>query len=357
MRCVIVVALLATSARAEVSIGGAIGAGAQGAATYSALELRLDGQWQHARLGLGARGVWDDAAFRRREWASPWHAVAIVRDAGAHAQAGDTTLAIAAGALAPAHVGALVDGYRVSLDDRWRTGVRAAARSPTLDARIEIDDVLDPALIAGGARWLMAPPWGMHASVAVDPGRASALEAGAFRRFEGDRTRADGGVSIVAEISRGASIVAFATGAIERGDVRLTARADARAGTGSLGTLFGPLYRIERLALAERAGFGIGAGVAAGLAAPTGWLELGVRARPDAGGLVVASAGAPLHRRVQAGVWTAIGRDEAAGAAELRVAWANTLFSALHAARLYRLDVMEPFAVWSLTAWFGAASQ
>jgi hypothetical protein len=60
-------------------------------------------------------------------------------------------------------------------------------------------------------------------------------------------------------------------------------------------------------------------------------------------------------------MWAAVGRDDAAAAAELRVAWAKRLFSALQTARIYRFDhasnnVMDPIAVWSVTAWFGATS-
>jgi hypothetical protein len=73
-----------------------------------------------------------------------------------------------------------------------------------------------------------------------------------------------------------------------------------------------------------------------------------------------------MGRWVQAAAWTAAARGEAAGAAEVRVAWSQRLFSALHAARLYRFDSMEqpsgtgatePTAVWSVTAWFGATTR
>lgn len=349
-------------AGAEVSVGGSVGAGAQGASAYSALELRLDSAWDHAHAGLGVRGVWDGGAFRRSEWTSAWDAVAIVRDAGVSGHVGDAELAIAAGALAPAHVGTLVEGYRVSLDDRWRTGVRAVARSSTLDVTAEVDDVLDPALIAGGARWMMAPPWGLLASLASDPGHVTAFEAGGFRRLEIEHARADLGVSIAGEVPYGASAVAWGNGAIERGDVRFTARADVRAGTGSVGGAFGPLWRVERLAPEMHRGLGGGAGASFGVAAPAGWLEIGGRVRPDRGGIAVASAGAPMGQRVQAAVWAGVGRDEAAGAGELRVAWARSMFSALHVARLYRFDAastgtMTAEPIWSVTAWFGATSR
>ncbi len=369
-------AAVPTSARADVSIGAAVGAGAQGAATYGALDLRFDAVWRDVRIGLGARGVWDDAELRTRDWSGAGSLLTLVRELEAAREVGGIRLAVAAGGLAPAHVGHLVDGYRVALDDRFRTGVRVAAqRADDLDVSAELDDVLDPALVALGGRYAMAPPWAMHAALAIDP-RApamdgshtvTAIEAGAERRWQADRARLDLGVSVIAELSFGASAAAFADAAIERRGIRLTARADVRAGTGTAGSLFGPLYRIERLAHEGRARLwdraqageldGASAGFALGAAASAGWLELGARRRPGLGGLAFASGGAPMGRWVQAGMWAALGTDDAAGAAELRVAWAARLFSALQAARIYRLDAMAPAAVWSVTAWFGATSR
>src|SRR5262245_14166079 len=72
VRSVILLALVPAIAAADVSVGASVGAGAQGSSGYSALELRLDGSWPQARLGLGARGVWDDAVFRRSDWSSGW---------------------------------------------------------------------------------------------------------------------------------------------------------------------------------------------------------------------------------------------------------------------------------------------
>jgi hypothetical protein len=384
VRSLVVLALVCSTARAgDVDVGASVGAGAQGAATYGALELRLDATWPGARLGFGLRGVWDDGVFRRADWARPADAVTIVRDVelvyplGSDADAGH--LALAAGGLAPAHVGRIADGYRATLDDRWRTGVRTALVTPDLELGLEIDDVLDPALIGGALAWQMAPPWGLHLAVAIDPGARSesglldsgpatttVVETGASRRYETRELRVDVGVSIVAELGLGFSGVAYADGALVRGDVRFTARADARAGTGTVGSMFGPLYRIERLAhggapaLADRArtgeldGGALGATV--GAAAPAGWLELGLRARPGLGTLATAGGGVPIGTWAQAGMWLAASRADAAGVAELRVAWAHRLFSALQAARIYQLDRMDPVAVWSVTAWFGATS-
>jgi hypothetical protein len=292
-------------------------------------------------------------------------------------------LALAAGRLAPAHVAHVAVGYRAALDDRWRTGVRGAARTRELEVAIEIDDVLDPALIGGAMSWQMAPPYGLHVAVAVDPSAradmntahhvATAVEMGGSRRYEGRTARAEVGVSIVAELGLGVEGVAFAEGAFERDDVRWTARADARAGTGTNGALFGPLYRVERLAhggtasLWDRARHGEldggGLGGSVGVASSVGWLELGARLRPGLGVLGIANAGAPMGKWLQAALWAAAAPDAGAGAAELRVAWAKRLYSALDVARVYRFaasdapaDAMDPSAVWSVTAWFGATT-
>lgn len=349
MRAIIAVCLVvpAAAAHAEVSIGAQVGAGAQDNATYSAIEARLDAAWDGGHVGLGARGVWTDAEFRERDWDSPWSVVTIVRDATIAGRVDDLELAAAAGALAPAKVGRIVDGYRVALDDRWRTGVRLAARSTDVDAGAEVDDVLDPRMVVAGVSWRAAEPWGITASVAIDPGTSGAGELGGFRRFEAKQARLDVGTSLV--VTPDPSGVVFAAGAVERARVRWTARTDVRLGRGGL---FGPLYRIE--GVDER--WGVGAGVAAGVASERGWLELGARRRPGLGGLYTLHAGAPMGRSVQAGAWAAMTRDAAAGAAELRVVWSKRLFSALHGARMYRTDEMSPMPVWSVTAWFGAAS-
>src|SRR5262245_51069153 len=171
MRALVVIALVGVPAwaHAEVSVGGSVGAGAQGLATYGALDLRLDATWPDIRLGLGARGVWDDAVFRRSDWNGVASIVTIVRDFEVTRELDDGKLALAAGGLAPAHIGHVVDGYRVALDDKFRTGVRAAAQQEYLDVALELDDVLDPALVAGGVRYMMSPPYAMQLALAIDP--------------------------------------------------------------------------------------------------------------------------------------------------------------------------------------------
>jgi len=365
-------ALRGGGARADdLSASAAVGAGAQGQATYGALELHLDQAWSSAHLGLGVRGVWDDGTFRRSDWSSIADAVTIVRDFTATDELeGGGHLAIAAGGLAPSHVGRLVDGYRATLDDRWRTGVRTSAVTEDTEAVLEIDDVIDPVVIAGAVDYAVAAPWHAHVAVAVDPtapGRAldtriaSSIETGASYRFDGDSARTELGGSLVAELGLGFTAVAYADSTIVDGDLRYTLRGDARGGSGTAGNMFGPLYRVERVTQWQRAHDGElqggSFGATAGIANPNGWLELGVRTRPGLGTLGTINAGTAMAKRIQAAVWAAASPNDAAGAGELRVVWAKRLFSALQAARIYQFtDPMQPAAVWSVTAWFGAAS-
>jgi hypothetical protein len=326
-----------------VAFGAQLGAGAQGPASYSALEARLDASFGHGHIGLGARGVWEDAEFRRDEWNSGWSAVTLVRDVAVHGSLGDVDLAAAAGALSPAQVGRIVDGYRVALDDRWRTGVRTALHSARLDAAAEIDDVLDPRLAAAAISTLVTEHWGIASAVAFDPRVAWSGELGIFHRITAERARIDIGGAMLA--SPGGVI--YASAELDRANARWTIRADARYGTDGL---FGPLYRIEGVDDAT----GLGAGASFGVASDRGWLEVGARRRTGLGGIYTATAGAPMNRWLQVGAWAAVARDTAAGAAELRVAWSRSLFSAVHGARMYRFDAMEPAPEWSVVAWFGA---
>jgi hypothetical protein len=84
--------------------------------------------------------------------------------------------------------------------------------------------------------------------------------------------------------------------------------------------------------------------------------------RPGLGGLGTASAGAPMGRWIQAGGWIAASPRALAGAAELRVAWARRMFSALQLARMYGSspstndEMAPPGDAWSATVWFGAAT-
>ena len=367
--------LVMRPARADVTASASIGAGAQGTSTYGALELRLDQRYRDVVLDLGVRGVWDDGVFRRSDWSGISSAVTIVRDfeAVGELESGGH-VAIAAGVLAPSHVARIANGYRSTLDDRWRTGVRTAAVTDDTEAALEIDDVLAPVMFAGEVNYQLAPPYGVHVAVAIDPTSptmgaetrvAGTVEMGTSRRFQSTNQRTDVGASIIAELGLGFSAVGYVDASLMVGETRYVLRADARGGSGTTGAMFGPLYRVERrgsdgmtLWQRTRAGQleGGALGATFGIAVPAGWFELGLRSRPGLGMLAIASAGAPMSKRWQAAMWAAASTNDAAGAAELRVAWAKRLFSAVQAARIYQFADPSPTAVWSLTAWFGATS-
>ncbi len=353
-----------------VRIGAAVGAGAQGAATYGALELQLDGLWRGVRIGLGARGVWEGGVFRQRDWSRAAAVVTIVRLFEAqHVFAPDrdgrtiSRIAIAAGGLAPARIAHVADGHRATLDDRPRTGVRTALNTPSLELGLEIDDVIDPAMIGAGGAWQLTTPWGVHAAAAVDPALGetrvtSAIEVGVARRWDAVQRRVQLGASIVGEPNDGITAVGFGSLAVEHDEARWTASADVRGGNGTSGAVFGPLYRLERLGLIDRAHGGIAGGIALGVSVPAFSLSLGGRARPGLGALGTVAIAAPLSSWIQAGGWLAASRAATAGAAEVRVAWARRLSSALQVARMYQTDSpMQPAATWSVTAWFAASTE
>ncbi|MGE0399661.1 MAG: hypothetical protein AB7T06_23300 [Kofleriaceae bacterium] len=417
MRSGLAIALLLGAATAhadDLAVGAAVGAGGQGDAGYGALELRLDGEWRGIRIGLGGRAVWEGGAFRTREWSRPVDAIALLRQL----EASVGPVALAAGALAPSTIGHVAEGYRATLDDRARTGARIAVDTRTedrssvdVDASVEIDDVLDPALVGGAIAWQVVPAWGLHAATAVDPATSRlAIELGAARRWERDDSRVDIGVSLVGERWRasamgdptgdpmgdpmgdptgdptgdsiramgapriGLGAVAFASAGLDRANARWTIGADVRAGTGTNGAAFGPLYRAERSPIAgatntsaggagvtrailddARAGFG--AGLAASVTADRGWLSLGARYRPGLGPLGTFGAGAPMGRRLQSAAWIAASPRATAGVAEVRAVWATHFYTALGFARMYLTDESAIAPAWSATVWFGAVSR
>jgi hypothetical protein len=343
----------------RVRVGAAVGAGGQGTASYGALELRLDALWRGVRIGLGGRAVWLDGELRDGDWERTADAVTLVRHVEAHAG----PVAIAAGGLAPSQLAHVADGYRAALDDRLRTGARGAVTTSRVRLGLEIDDVLDPALVGGALAVQLTTPWTLHAAAAIDPTvpmgpTRSALEVGAAHRWDAPDRRFEVGGAVVGEPHVGLGVVAFGAAAMDHAGARWTATADLRGGNGTNGAAFGPLYRAERAMNLDTAHTGVGAGLTLGAHAPAGWVTAGLRARPGLGALATVAAGAPMGRYVQAGGWVAASPDLAAGAAELRIAWARRLFSAFELARMVQTDdAMAPLPAWSLTAWFGAATE
>ncbi|HEU0032416.1 MAG TPA: hypothetical protein VFQ53_17410 [Kofleriaceae bacterium] len=349
------------AARADVDVGAAVGAGGQGDATYSALELRLDGSWRDVRFGLGARGVWLDGDWRARDWARPIDGLRVLRLLEASTTIADARLALAAGGLAPAQLAHVADGYRATLDDRPRTGVRTQLATERLAITAELDDVIEPGFIGGAVSLAIGDDHVGHAATAIDPDGGSAIELAAARRWSRDDLRVDAGAGVVGEPSHGLHALAFGALAWDHASTRWTIAGELRAGTGTVGGAFGPLYRIERTRLAAITGVGAGGALAVGVAGEAGWLRAGVRWRPELHGLATFEAGAPIARWLAAGAWVAASRHDLAGASELRVLWSKHIATRVELARMYlapsdeMLEVMPYTPAWSATAWFAVS--
>lgn len=346
----IALALLGMSSigHADVIVGGAVGAGGQGDATYSAVEARLDASWSSGRVGLGARTVWLDGELRTADW-DGFRAIRVLRLFEAHHDG----LAIAAGGLAPSQLGHVADGYRATLDDRPRTGVHGALRSTQVAIDLELDDVIDPHLIGGAVE--LGSVWIGCASAAIDPAAREGVAIGvvegcAARRWAKTGARFDLGGGLVGEQlvdGRGVAMLGFARGMIDARGARWSGEVELRAGGGSVGGMFGPLHRIED----HVDGRGVGAAASFGASSERGWLRVGIRQRAQ-GAIASASAGAPAGTYVQVAGWTAVSKLGAAGAAELRVTWAKRLTSAIEVGRIYDLEAMDVTPRWTATAWF-----
>lgn len=356
MRLALVVLLIASSARADerVVIGAAIGAGGQGTSTYGALELRLDALWRDIRLGLGGRAVFLDGAFRTADWNEPADALSPIRLVEAHTPG--RSLSLAGGALAPLSIANLSDTYRPALDDHPRTGARITLATRPVSGDLVIDDARDPALAGGALDLRLTRAVTLRAGALADPALGeAAIELALARTWRASGRATDVGAGAIVEPGAGVHALAYASLARDVRGARLVAAADLRAGTGTVGGAFGPLYRAERSMLWDVSDADVGAGVSASVVAPAGWLAASARVR-GAGVVGSISGGAPLDRWLQAAAWAAASRDLAVGAAALHVQWARRFASALEVARMIDTDAMDPPAIWSVTAWFAATS-
>lgn len=345
----------------SLSVGAAVGAGGQGRSTYGALELRLDAAWRGLRLGLGGRAVFLDGAFRDSDWNEPADALSAIRLVEAHRG----PLALAGGALAPLSLANLSDGYRAALDDHPRTGARLTLSTRPVSGDLAIDDVRDPALAGGAIDVRLTRAITIRGGALVDPSRGdSAIELALARTWRASGRATDVGAGANVEPGTGAHAIAFASLARDVRGARITGTADVRAGTGTVGGAFGPLYRVERSSLWDATGANVGAGLSASVVAPAGWLAASTRLRA-AGVVGSISGGVPLNRWLQAAAWAAASRDTAVGAAALHVQWARQLASALEVARMIDTTPTDPSmtssptssAIWSVTAWFAATTR
>lgn len=441
-----VLAIGARQGAAEVEAGLAVGGGQRGARSYASVEARLDaalgkegGSWGLG-LGLAARGQWDDGQWRRDDFttARGWAAVVRYLEWWRRGSAGE--LAIAAGALRPAAMAHVSDGAQTGIDDRHHSGLRVRGRAGKLELGGELDDGFAPRLLALEVGWrtdgwraaaataVGFSPWGADAgeqvlampaageadagagdpsAPALDP--EAAVELSLARRFLAGGVDDDGdgmadearlGLGVVAEPGAGAHALAFAELWADSETWRVVLRADVRLGTGSLGALFGPLYRLERLErlrgqaldgeprdpmaptdpidpieptdpidpadpgdpgaapamnLSPR-GAGFAAGLSLRLEHGGGWFEGSLRTRRHGGAIATAHLGLPLTARAQAGAWLAADADHLALASELRAFGRANTFAAVEVSRLLR--TRDPRAAelelgWAVVGWVG----
>jgi hypothetical protein len=237
--------------------------------------------------------------------------------------------------------------------------MRAGVAGEHVAISAEIDDVLDPSLVGGALAWEFtdggsAPKshaWRVHAATAIDPSSVSAIEFALGRMWRGERAIAEVGAGFIGEPTLGASAIAFGDVVVERFGARWFASAEARVGSGTVGAAFGPLHRLERARFHDARG--AGGAIAIGAAAKPGWIRASARTRPDLGVIGTASIGAPMGKWLQASAWLASTSGAAAGAGELRVAWARRTSTVIEIARMYDTSAMLPTPAWSATAWFG----
>lgn len=421
---------VSAAARAEVEAVVAVGGGQRGAQSYASVEGRLDlalgGERWQLRTALAARGQWDDGQWRREDVTTARGWVGMVRylewwQRGGGARGDERAgweLAAAAGMLRPAAMAHVSDGVQTAIDDRPHSGLRARGRIGALELSGEIDDGFAPRLLALEVGWrteqwrataAMAmgfSPWGQDESERVIAREAmqrggamrgvgldveSAFELSLARRFvashsddNGDGAEDEGrlGVGAVAEPGDGVHALAFAELWADSEAWRVVLRADVRAGTGSLGAKFGPLYRLERLeqlraqaldptapiedpggepsgeledsmSVSSRSA-AVAAGVSLRIERETAWFEAQLRTRRSRGAVVAAHLGVPITERAQLGAWAAADAEQFVLASEARVFGKSGTFAAVEVSRLLRTrDASSLELGWAVVGWVG----
>ncbi|MEZ4360308.1 MAG: hypothetical protein R3B48_09015 [Kofleriaceae bacterium] len=361
-------------ARADVDAAVAVGGGLRAAQRYASVEARLDLSFTSLRVGLAARGQWEEERWRREDFATAAGWAAAVRYLEWQRGDEDAEAALALGTLRPARLGLVSDGVQPAIDGQRHSGARVRLRAGRLELRGEVDDVVAPAVLGGAAAWRLSR-WRAASALAIGlptdgaAGTEAAAELSLAREFGPPEEEAALGAGAVVEPGAGAHVAGFAEIATRAARWTVTARAELRVGSGRLGAAFGPLYRVERWAAsAPDAQAPDGAlareerrvGVAGGLSLRAsrdgfGWFEGALRNRRRRGTLATAHLGAPLGAWGQAGAWLAVDARRAVLASELRAFGAGGRFVALEVSRFYEAPVeqMAPAPRWALVAWVG----
>ena len=374
------------TARADepvVETSASLGAGMFGAQPASTVDLGVGasgaaGDTTYA-VGVGGRARWlAVGGFRDEEWDEPSEKARVLRYGlvrwAAPDRSGEVSAAVGElGGVTLGH-GTLMDGYASGLDvDHGHVGVELRAAGGPLAGELVLDDVVAPRI--AGARVAIEREQGVVAGVSAAADRAAPTAMGdggaSFAAAAVDlelraRTDDDGARGalygdLVGLGGLGGGVHLGVRGdARATGDVRVGARAEARAGTGGyVAGWFGPLYERDRRELdapgtaragqldAARGGEvgGLGAAGALTLEVPdaaTGAASYAVR--PGLSDVASVRIAAPYRAGVQAALWSAalverLGETEAlALALELRVRLPRGLFLRGEAARLYQSE-------------------
>jgi hypothetical protein len=342
-------------ARAEESAAAsgdvAVGAGTFDSHVYAATDVRLDTSWNSLAVGFGARFESIDGHWRSTDFQQRRDVVRLLRYATWRYAWRTSAVAFAAGNLAPTSTALVAENYRASIDLRRRVGIAGQMQSKSFAASAMIDDVLSPVVVTGQVAFDVAPHWRVALASASDLDHADSslrtvLAASVHRSMSVEKLTVDVGGGITVDLARGAAVVVSAEATMPIRGWTIAAAVDVRAGQGSAGTSFGPLYRLERQDSGQRMSLwslskdgrldGVGAGAAVTLRTAVGsWASLAFRHRAGLGNLATVALGLPMGSRWQAGGWIAKSETAVAGAGEIRVRCTPRWWIAAEVAKAY----------------------
>jgi hypothetical protein len=384
------------TATESIAVSAAVGAGSYGSDVATGVELGAAYAGDTLAVGLRGRARLIGDRFRREDWDETGDWLALLHHLEWRLDLDDGTadddspwrrparLAVAAGQLSSIDVGSIAEGYTAGIDaDGRHAGVHARLDAGDWSGELAVDDVADPALIAGRLRRIRGPlavgvqggldpsaPHAMTESVLA----STAIDAALAARHGIVLSTVDVGAGLAPGLGGGLWLGGGAAVTTER--TRTALRVEATAGTGGwVPAPFGPLYRVLRadaggrfmsdtdVPLRTRASAGELGGVGGATALRVdlrglGGAEAAMRYRPGLGGEARGRVEVAAIGPVRGGAWLAVAPrlDTWATAGELR-ALVGRFDLGLEAARLYQSARDEgldaPSAVWQVTAWLG----
>ena len=358
----------------HLDIATAVGAGAEGAALYAGLDLRVDAAWPDLRVGLGGRLEWMNGQLDRAAWRAARGPVSLLRYLEGVVHDDHRELAVAAGQLAPITIDGAVSGYQAGIDGERHVGVSVRVRSATGHGAVAIDDVLTPHVIGANVATMLGGGIEGGLSAALDPGLdatamgtdlmtardAQALVGGSLRLVRKAATsRAELGIGGTVSPWQDAAAIGTAQLAWQRREVAITVGGEVRAGAGLSLTTMGPLYLVERERLGSgmagsdlRLAIGLGGVLWSSVRTARGWALLQVRTRPDVGTMMSLHGGAG-NGPFAIGTWPAASTAIVAGSVEAQLRWNHRFESYLEAVRSYPISgsTMEASPQWALRVW------